>query len=77
MMFDSAAFKRGKAWAARRQELRIQGAFTRTQFELKEMLLEGGLAARRTADGPDDEHIAGLMRDWLLIHEELGGHDGR
>ncbi len=71
-MFNNAAFKRGRAWAARRQELTIQRAFTRKQLKLKEMLLEGGLVARRTGTGPDDEHIAGLMTDWLLIHEELG-----
>lgn len=70
--FDSAAFKRGKAWAARRQELRIQRAFTRKHLTLTEQLLEGGLVARRTGTGPDEEHLAALMTDWLLIYEELG-----
>ncbi len=75
MMFNDPAFKRGMVWAARRQELTIQRAFTRKHLKLKEGLLEGGLVARRTGTGPDDDHIAGLMTDWLLIHEEMGDNE--
>ncbi len=75
IFFDSAAFKRGKAWAARRQGLAIQRAFTRKHLTLTGQLLEGALMAQRKGAARDEEHIAALMTDWLLIHEELGDNE--
>lgn len=74
-MFNNAAFKRGMDWAERRKQFKAQRAFTPKHLKLKEQLIEGGLTARRTATGPDDEHIGGLMTDWLLIREELDKED--
>lgn len=77
-IFKDAAFKRGMAWAARRKELAAQRAFTPKHLALKENLIENALTARRTAKGPDDAHVARLLTDWLLIHEEMhkGERDG-
>lgn len=69
----NAAFQRGAGYAARRQELRAQRAFTPQQLRLKEMLLENALTARRTGTGPDDDHVARLMLDWQIIREALEG----
>jgi hypothetical protein len=71
--FNDPAFKRGQAWAARRQELKVQRKFTPIHLRLTENLLENALTARRTAKGPEDDYIKRLMTDWLLIHEEIAG----
>lgn len=71
-IFNDPAFKRGKAWAARRQELNARGMVTRKHLTFTEQLLEGALMAQRKGAARDEEHLAALMTDWLLIHEELG-----
>lgn len=71
-LFKDPAFTRGQQWASRRQELKVQRAFTPQHLRLKEIMLENALTARHTATGPDDAHVKGLMIDWLLIHEEIG-----
>ena len=68
------AFKRGFDRGSRKHQLKVQGMVNRTQLALTESLLRGALEARKNgSDRPDGRNVARMMRDWLIIHEELGG----
>lgn len=67
-------FKRGFDRGMRKHELKTRNMLTRQQLGITEGLIRAGLAARKGgSERPADKDMARMMRDWLIIHEELGG----